>query len=77
MKSTQARVKEEVVVTTLRLPRSLITEAKVQAIRAGRTFNAHLVEVLKEATGVQFGDHAPAAVKAQKDHSEAPSHAAE
>lgn len=78
MKSTQPRVKEEVVVTTLRLPRTLITEAKVQAIRAGRTFNAHLVEVLKEATGVEFGDQPPAAVKAQETNtSEASSHAAE
>ncbi|NPD15774.1 hypothetical protein HOY34_11225 [Xinfangfangia sp. D13-10-4-6] len=77
MNSRQTLAKEEVVVTTMRLPRSLVTEAKIQAIRAGRTFNAHLVKVLEEATGAEFGDATPAAVKAHKDHSEAPSHAAE
>lgn len=74
---TQQKMTDDVVVTTMRLPKSLITEAKIQAIRAGRSFNAHLVEVLKEATGVQFGDHAPAAEKAQQNHSEAHDHDAD
>ncbi|WP_353428913.1 hypothetical protein [Paracoccus denitrificans] len=74
---TEQKTTGDVVVTTMRLPKSLIMEAKIQAIRAGRSFNAHLVEVLKEATGVQFGDHAPAAEKAQDtNHSEAQDHAA-
>lgn len=77
MKPIQPRARGDVAVTTLRLPRDLITEVKIQAIRAGRSFNAHLVIILKEAAGAEFGDTSPAAVKAQEDHSEASSHAAE
>lgn len=76
MNTMQSRAGSEIVVTTMRLPRELITEVKIQAIRAGRSFNAHLVEILKEAAGGDLAGQTPAAVKAQQDHSEASSHAA-
>ncbi|WP_313349947.1 Arc family DNA-binding protein [Paracoccus sp. (in: a-proteobacteria)] len=38
-----------VVGTTLRLPRFVRDEMKIQAIRAGRSFNTHVVMILQQA----------------------------
>lgn len=78
MNTIQPRSGEGVIVTTIRLPVDLRNEVKTQAIRMGRSFNTHIVMILKEAAGVEFGDQPPAAVKAQETNtSEASSHAAE
>lgn len=77
MDTVQGRAAGETIITTVRLPRLLRDEMKIQAIRLGRSFNTHVAMILREAAGEQFGDQAPAAVKAQQNHSEAPSHAAE
>lgn len=50
-----------VAITTLRLPVGLRDEMKVQAAKVGRSFNTHLVMILKEAAGREFGDANPAA----------------
>lgn len=77
MKIIQTIAGGEVITTTLRLPNELVKEVKIQAIRAGRSFNTHVAMILKDAAGVQFGDHAPAAANAQKNNSGAKEHAAE
>lgn len=41
-----------VVATTLRLPRTLRDEMKIQAIRAGRSFNTHVVMIFNQALGL-------------------------
>lgn len=41
----------ETVVTTLRLPRALRDEMKIQAIRAGHSFNTHITLLLQKAVG--------------------------
>lgn len=51
----------EVVGATLRLPRDLRDEMKIQAIKAGRSFNTHLVMILSAAAGGKLGGEAPAA----------------
>ncbi len=38
-----------VVGSTIRLPRELRDEMKIQAIRAGRSFNTHVVMILQRA----------------------------
>ena len=50
-----------VVITTIRMPVYLRDEIKEQAARSGRSMNTHLVMVLREAAGGEFGDQAPAA----------------
>lgn len=67
------------VTTTLRLPDELLKEVKIQAIRAGRSFNTHVAIILKEAAGGDLGGTAPAAGKAHQkaNHQEAHSHAGE
>lgn len=57
----QSRAGCETAATTLRLPRDLRDEMKIQAIRAGRSFNTHVVMLLATAAGGEFGDQAPAA----------------
>lgn len=49
MNTIQSRVDGETVGTTLRMPRELRDEMKIQAIKAGRSFNTHVVMLLKEA----------------------------
>ena len=62
MTSIQGRSGEgDVVGATLRLPRDLRDEMKIQAIRAGRSFNTHIVMVLASAAGGSIGVQAPAA----------------
>lgn len=74
----QPRAGGEVVGTTIRLPVELRNEMKIQAIRMGRSFNTHIVMILKEAAGATLGGTAPAAVNApEQNHSEASSHAAD
>lgn len=58
MQTIQSRAGGETVATTMRLPRDLRDEMKIQAIRAGRSFNTHVVMVLTE--------HANAETTAQK-----------
>lgn len=76
MNTIQGRAGGEVATTTVRLPKKLRDEVKIQAIRAGRSFNTHVAMILMEATGVEFGDHAPAARKTEENpnHQEATSH---
>lgn len=38
-----------VITTTLRLPRTIRDDLKIQAIRAGRSYNAHAVMILRGA----------------------------
>lgn len=57
----QGRTGGETVGATLRLPRGLRDEMKIQAIRAGRSFNTHVVMVLMEAAGGDLGGLTPAA----------------
>lgn len=66
MTTIQPRSGEGVIVTTIRLPVDLRNEVKIQAIRMGRSFNTHVAMILKEAAGVQFGDHAPATGKTEE-----------
>lgn len=77
MDTVQGRASGETIITTVRLPRLLRDEVKIQAIRAGRSFNTHVAMILKEAAGVQFSDHAPAAETAEEkpNHQEAQNHA--
>jgi hypothetical protein len=78
MKTIQPRSGEGVIVTTIRLPVDLRNEVKIQAIRAGRSFNTHVAMILGAAAGGSFGDQAPAAKTAQEmNHQGAPKHAAE
>lgn len=51
----------EVVSTTIRLPNSLRDEMKIQAIKAGRSYNTHVVMILRAAAGGSIGVQAPAA----------------
>ncbi|MCY1380654.1 hypothetical protein D9M69_684960 [compost metagenome] len=72
MQTIQSRSGEgNVVGSTIRLPRELRDEVKIQAIRAGRSFNTHVVMILKEAAGGSFGDQAPAAKTTHEDGQEA------
>lgn len=63
MVSIQSRSGEgEVVGASLRLPRDLRDEMKIQAIRAGRSFNTHVVMILSAAAGDKgVQTHVPAA----------------
>jgi len=45
----------------VRLPRELRDEIKIQAIRAGRSMNTHLVMILRAAAGGEFDGKTPAA----------------
>lgn len=47
---------EEIVATSLRLPRLLRDELKIQAIKAGRSYNAHAVMILAVALPGQEKD---------------------
>lgn len=49
MAAIQSRKDENVVGSTIRLPRDLRDEMKIQAIRAGRSFNTHVVMLLRSA----------------------------
>lgn len=50
MTTIQSRSGEgSVVGSTIRLPRELRDEMKIQAIRAGRSFNTHVVMILQQA----------------------------
>lgn len=65
----------DVVTTSIRLPRKLRDEVKIQAIRAGRSFNSHVAMILKEAAGEELGGNAPAAqTEQQVNHQEANHH---
>ena len=79
MKNAKAHRDGETAATTLRLPTELLKATKIQAIRAGRTFGAHVAMILMEAAGEDLGGHAPAAGKAHQEANqpEASSHAAE
>ncbi len=61
MTTIQSRKDGDVVGSTIRLPRDLRDEMKIQAIRAGRSFNTHVVMLLSAAAGKRFGDTNPAA----------------
>ncbi len=61
MNTIQSRAGSGVKATSLRLPEDLLKEVKIQAIKAGRSLNTHVVMILKEATGAEFGDRTPAA----------------
>ncbi|WP_304620215.1 Arc family DNA-binding protein [Paracoccus sediminilitoris] len=50
MTTIQMRAGGNVVGTTIRLPRELRDEMKIQAIQAGRSLNTHVVMILREAT---------------------------
>jgi hypothetical protein len=52
-------------VTTLRLPNEMLKEVKIQAIREGRSFNTHVLMLLKKAAGFDIGGQPPAAGNAQ------------
>lgn len=39
----------EVVTTSFRMPRQMRDELKIQAIKAGRSYNAHALSILAEA----------------------------
>lgn len=41
--------KGEVVATSIRMPRQMRDDLKVQAIRAGRSYNTHAVMILSQA----------------------------
>ncbi|MDQ7775880.1 toxin-antitoxin system HicB family antitoxin [Paracoccus aminovorans] len=49
MNTIQSRAGGKTVGTTLRMSRELHDEMKIQAIKAGRSFNTHVVMLLKEA----------------------------
>ncbi|WP_323042965.1 hypothetical protein [Gemmobacter sp.] len=66
MSTIQPRSGEGVIATTIRLPRLLRDEVKIQAIRMGRSFNTHVAMILGAAAGAEFGDATPAAGKAQQ-----------
>ncbi len=62
------------------VPPDVKTWLEREAAQNLRSQGAEIIKCLREkmtATGVQFGDHAPAAKTARKDHPEAPNHAAE
>lgn len=61
MQTIQSRSGGDTVGATLRLPRGLRDEMKIQAIRAGRSFNTHVVMLLQEAAGEELGRDTPAA----------------
>ena len=48
MQAIQSRAGGEVAGLTIRLPRNLRDELKIQAIRAGRSLNTHVVMVLQK-----------------------------
>lgn len=56
MQTIQPARGNETVGTTIRLPRALRDELKIAAIRAGRSFNTHVVMLLQEqeAENAQF-----------------------
>ncbi|MGR3823857.1 MAG: Arc family DNA-binding protein [Salipiger marinus] len=43
----------EVVASSIRMPRALRDDLKIQAIRAGRSFNTHVVMLMKEAVATE------------------------
>lgn len=47
MSHIQGRAGGDTLTTTLRLPRSLRDDLKIQAIRAGRSLNTHIVMMLR------------------------------
>ncbi|NDV52156.1 Arc family DNA-binding protein [Yangia sp. PrR003] len=47
--NVQPQSGNEIVGATLRMPRDLRDEMKIQAIRAGISFNAHVLKILREA----------------------------
>lgn len=47
---------EEVVATSIRMPRNMRDDLKIQAIRAGRSYNTHAVMILAEALPGQEKD---------------------
>ncbi|WJS83533.1 Arc family DNA-binding protein [Paracoccus sp. TOH] len=49
MTTIQRRNEGDVAATSLRLPRAVRDEVKIQAIRAGRSFNTHVVMILQRA----------------------------
>lgn len=53
MTAIQSRKDENVVGSTIRLPRDLRDEMKIQAIRAGRSFNTHVVMLLRSAQAAE------------------------
>lgn len=48
--------KGEVVASSIRMPRKLRDELKIQAIKAGRSYNTHAVMILAEALPSQEKD---------------------
>lgn len=59
MKTIQGRSysdDENIVGTTLRLPRAVRDDLKIQAIRAGRSFNTHVVMVLQRAQALDASE---------------------
>lgn len=61
MQTIQSRASVETVAATFRMPRALRDDLKIQAIRAGRSLNTHVVMILGEAAGEELGGIAPAA----------------
>lgn len=53
MQTIQRRAGGDTVGTTIRLPRQLRDEIKIQAIKAGRSLNTHVVMILNQAAEVR------------------------
>lgn len=49
MNTIQSRTGGEVTASSVRMPRDLRDNLKIQAIRAGRSYNTHVVMILQEA----------------------------
>lgn len=60
MKLIQPSAGGETVGTTILLPRSLRDEMKIQAIKAGRSLNTHVVMILNQAAEAQDDANAAA-----------------
>ena len=56
MQTIQSRAGGDVVGATIRIPRNLRDEMKIQAIRAGRSFNTHVAMILREALDKEQSD---------------------
>ncbi|ODT57926.1 MULTISPECIES: Arc family DNA-binding protein [Paracoccus] len=60
LQAIQTRAGGETVGTTIRLPRDLRDEMKIQAIKAGRSLNTHVVMILHQAAEARNNANAAA-----------------
>lgn len=56
MNTIQSRTGEVVAATSIRMPRDLRDNLKIQAIRAGRSYNTHVVMILQQALAASDAD---------------------